>query len=210
MPLCRRFPPRQGGRDLSAGKRQTATTFTRPNPLQDMTRRPCTSRWILRNRPTLSFALTDQKTDLEIASLLRRKRPRAGSGCHHPADQGLDPDPVVLVVTRDGGGRFAVHADGGFRAGGTYEMTLGEGLASTRIGTERYRTVALTFAKRRGRTTSAFDPDVVFIQDTDEYSYYLDVPGSVDEFVPVLTFRSMPTAPQRSRPKYATTTAIRN
>ena len=35
MPLCRRFPPparREGS--LSAGKRQTATTFTRPNPLQ--------------------------------------------------------------------------------------------------------------------------------------------------------------------------------
>ena len=131
-----------------------------------------------------SFALTDQKTDLEIGITAPDKT----------ADQVKEAvtlltkdgsDPVDLVVADNGGGSFTVRADGGFRAGGTYEMTLGDGLTFTDRDA-RYRTVALTFAKQE-EDNIEFDPDVVFIQDTDDYSYYLDVPGSVDEeFVPVL------------------------
>ena len=131
-----------------------------------------------------SFALTDQKTDLEIGITAPGKTAEQVKAAITLLTKD-GSDPVDLVVTDNGGGRFAVYADGGFRAGGTYEMTLGEGLTFTDRD-ERYRTVALTFAKEE-EDNIAFDPDVVFIQDTDEYSYYLDVPGSADEeFVPVL------------------------
>lgn len=130
-----------------------------------------------------SFALTDQKTDLEIGITAPGKTAEQVKAAITLLTKD-GSDPVDLVVA-DNGGRFTVYADGGFRAGGTYEMTLGEGLTFTDRD-ERYRTVALTFAKEE-EDNIAFDPDVVFIQDTDEYSYYLDVPGSVDEeFVPVL------------------------
>ena len=130
-----------------------------------------------------SFALTDQKTDLEIGITAPGKTAEQVKAAITLLTKD-GSDPVDLVVTENGGGRFAVHADGGFRAGGTYEMTLGDGLIFTDKD-ERYRTVALTFAKEE-EDNIAFDPDVVFIQDTDEYSYYINVPDSGREFVPVL------------------------
>ena len=130
-----------------------------------------------------SFALTDQKTDLEIGITAPGKTAEQVKAAITLLTKD-GSDPVDLVVTENGGGRFAVHADGGFRAGGTYEMTLGEGLTFTDRD-ERYRTVALTFAKEE-EDNIAFDPDVVFIQDTDDYSYYINVPDSGREFVPVL------------------------
>mgnify|MGYP001661113113 CR=1 FL=1 len=130
-----------------------------------------------------SFALTDQNTDLEIGITA----PDKTAGQVKQAITLLTKDgsdPVNLVVAGDGGS-FTVRADGGFRAGGTYEMTLGDGLTFTDRDA-RYRTVALTFAKQE-EDNIAFDPDVVFIQDTDYYNYYLNVPGSTDrEFATVL------------------------
>lgn len=131
-----------------------------------------------------SFALTDQKTDLEIGITAANKTAEQVKQAITLLTKD-GSDPVALVITDNGGGRFTVRADGGFRAGGTYEMTLGEGLTFTDKD-ERYRTVALTFAKQE-EDAIQFDPDVKFIQDTDDYFYYLDVPGSVDEeFVTVL------------------------
>lgn len=129
-----------------------------------------------------SFALTDQKTDLEIGITAPGKTAEQVKASITLLTKD-GSDPVDLVVA-DNGGSFTVHADGGFRAGGTYEMTLGEGLTFTDRD-ERYRTVALTFAKEE-EDNIAFDPDVVFIQDTDDYSYYINVPDSGREFVPVL------------------------
>jgi len=114
-----------------------------------------------------SFALTDQKTDLEIGITAPGKTAEQVKAAITLLTKD-GSDPVDLVVA-DNGGSFTVHADGGFRAGGTYEMTLGEGLTFTDRD-ERYRTVVLTFAKEE-EDNIAFDPDVVFIQDTDEYSY---------------------------------------
>ena len=111
-----------------------------------------------------SFALTDQKTDLEIGITAPGKTAEQVKAAITLLTKD-GSDPVDLVVADNGGGRFTVYADGGFRAGGTYEMTLGEGLTFTDRD-ERYRTVALTFAKEE-EDNIAFDPDVVFIQDTD-------------------------------------------
>ncbi len=130
-----------------------------------------------------SFALTDQKTDLEIGITAPGKTAEQVKAAITLLTKD-GSDPVDLVVADNGGGGFAVHADGGFRAGGTYEMTLGDGLTFTDRDA-RYRTVALTFAKEE-EDTIEFDPDVVFIQDTDDYSYYINVPDSNREFVPVL------------------------
>lgn len=129
-----------------------------------------------------SFALTDQRTDLEIGITAPDKTAdQVKQAITLLAKDGSDPVDLVVV---DNGGGFTVRADGGFRAGGTYELTLGDGLTFTGRDA-RYRTVALTFAKEE-KDAIAFDPDVVFIQDTDDYSYYINVPDSGRERVPVL------------------------
>ena len=125
-----------------------------------------------------SFALTEQQTDLEIGvTAPGMSAEQVREAIELLAKDGSDP--VELVVNYEGRDSFAVSADGGFRAGGTYEMTLGDGLTFTDRD-ERYRTVALTFVKEE-EDNIEFDPDVVFIQDNDVYGYYLDVPGSADE-----------------------------
>ncbi len=130
-----------------------------------------------------SFALTDQAANLEIGVTAAGKTAeQVKAAVTLLAKDGSDP--VELLVRDNGGGSFAVYADGGFRQGGTYEMTLGDGLTFTGKDA-RYRAVALTFAKEE-EDNIEFDPDVVFIQDTDEYSYYINVPDSGREFVPVL------------------------
>jgi uncharacterized repeat protein (TIGR02543 family) len=130
-----------------------------------------------------SFALTDQKTDLEIGITAPGKTAEQVKEAITLLTKD-GSDPVNLVVSDNSGGSFTVHADGGFRAGGTYEMTLGEGLTFTG-NDERYRTVALTFV-REEEDTIKFDTDVEFIQDTDDYSYYINVSDYDREFVPVL------------------------
>ncbi len=130
-----------------------------------------------------SFALTDQKTDLEIGITAPDKTAEQVKQAITLLTKD-GSDPVNLVVSDNSGGSFTVRADGGFRAGGTYEMTLGDGLTFTGKD-ERYRTVALTFAKEE-EDAIEFDPDVVFIRDTNDYSYYINVPDSGREFVPVL------------------------
>lgn len=130
-----------------------------------------------------SFALTDQKTDLEIGITAPDKTAEQVKQAITLLTKD-GSDPVDLVVSDNSGGSFTVRADGGFRAGGTYEMTLGDGLTFTGKD-KRYRTVALTFAKEE-EDAIEFDPDVVFIRDTNDYSYYINVPDSGREFVPVL------------------------
>lgn len=130
-----------------------------------------------------SFALTDQETDLKIGITAPGKTADEVKAAITLLTKD-GSDPVDLVITENGGDSFTVHADGGFRAGGTYEMKLGDGLTFTDYDA-RYRTVALTFVKQE-EDAIQFDPDVVFIQDTDDYSYYINVPDSGRERVPVL------------------------
>lgn len=118
-----------------------------------------------------TFALTDQDPSLEIGvSASGKTAEEVKAALQLLTKDGSDP--VNLVVTEKSSGTFGVKAEGGFRAGGTYELTLGEGLTFTDYDS-RYRTVALTFAKAE-EDTIEFNDDVIFIEHSDRYNYYLD------------------------------------
>ncbi len=177
--------PGKDGETFVGWQKENGTDFYQTEPVTgDMTLRAIYETMDVAEQVYIdSFALTDQKTDLEIGITAPGKTAEQVKAAITLLTKD-GSDPVNLVVTDNGGGSFAVYGDGGFRAGGTYEMTLGDGLTFTDRD-ERYRTVALTFAKEE-EDNIEFDPGVVFIQDTDEYSYYINVPDSGREFVPVL------------------------
>ena len=177
--------PGKDGETFVGWQKENGTDFYQTEPVTgDMTLRAIYEPMDVAEQVYIdSFALTDQKTDLEIGITAPGKTAEQVKAAITLLTKD-GSDPVNLVVTDNGGGSFAVYGDGGFRAGGTYEMTLGDGLTFTDRD-ERYRTVALTFAKEE-EDNIEFDPGVVFIQDTDEYSYYINVPDSGREFVPVL------------------------
>ena len=118
-----------------------------------------------------TFALTDQDPSLELLITAPGKTAQEVKAALTLLTKD-GSDPVNLEVADKGSGSFGVTAQGGFRAGGTYELTLGEGLSFTDHDA-RYRTVALTFTKEE-EDTIQFSDDVIFIQDNDAYGYYLD------------------------------------
>lgn len=177
--------PGKAGERFVGWQKEDGTDFYQTEPVtEDMTLRAVYEPMEPAEQVCIdSFALTGQNTDLELGITAPDKTAEQVKAAITLLTKD-GSDPVNLVVADNGGGSFTVCADGGFRAGGTYELTLGDGLTFTDRDS-RYRTVALTFAKEE-EDTIEFAPDVVFIQDTDEYSYYINVPDSGREFVPVL------------------------
>ena len=177
--------PGKAGERFVGWQKEDGTDFYQTEPVtEDMTLRAVYEPMEPAEQVCIdSFALTGQNTDLELGITAPDKTAEQVKAAITLLTKD-GSDPVNLVVADNGGGSFTVCADGGFRAGGTYELTLGDGLTFTDRDS-RYRTVALTFAKEE-EDTIEFASDVVFIQDTDEYSYYINVPDSDREFVPVL------------------------
>lgn len=81
-------------------------------------------------------------------------------------------EPVGLVVMMESDYHYTVKADGGFREGASYQLTLAEGLFfQGKEGT--IRTANFTIHKDEIDQLSYRD-DVIYIQDTDSMSYMLD------------------------------------
>ena len=127
-----------------------------------------------------SFALTEQDPALELrVSAPGMMAEQVKAALTLLTKDGSDP--VELIVTAQGGNLFGVKADGGFRPGGTYELTIGDGLTFAKedgsLYEDYYRTVALTFTKQE-EDTIQFSDDVIFLQHIDTYHYYLDPTAS--------------------------------
>lgn len=121
-----------------------------------------------------SFALTEQDPALELrVSAPGMTAEQVKAALTLLTKDGSDP--VELIVTAQGGNLFGVKADGGFRPGGTYELTIGDGLTFAKedgsLYEDYYRTVALTFTKQE-EDTIQFSDDVIFLQHIDTYHYY--------------------------------------
>ena len=125
-----------------------------------------------------SFSLSDQPTDVsfsiygEFSSVDEVKAnitvlPKDGS------------DPVEVAVKDNGNGNFTVYAPEGFNPGASYELTLGDGLYFADKD-EMFRTVYFIIKKEEVDNLQ-YNPDMVFIKDTDKMNYTIG-----DETIPVL------------------------
>ena len=153
--------PGKDGETFVGWQKENGTDFYQTEPVTgDMTLRAIYETMDVAEQVYIdSFALTDQKTDLEIGITAPGKTAEQVKAAITLLTKD-GSDPVNLVVTDNGGGSFAVYGDGGFRAGGTYEMTLGDGLTFTDRD-ERYRTVALTFAKEAFRLSEEYHTPIL-------------------------------------------------
>ncbi len=95
-------------------------------------------------------------------------------------------ESVELQVTDNGDGTWTVKAVNGFRPGGSYELTLGDGLTFTDKDA-RYRTVAFTIYQEEEDTLN-YNPGVLFYQDTWYLDYNLDDGTTVEVLdIPILS-----------------------
>lgn len=78
-------------------------------------------------------------------------------------------DPVAVEVANNGGGSFTVYAPDGFMPGGTYELTLGDGL-SFADKEEMFRT-AYFMIRKDEEDNLKYNPDMIFLKDTEEMQY---------------------------------------
>ncbi len=107
--------------------------------------------------PDVSFEITGEFTDASEVKANITVLPKDGS------------DPVAVEVRDNGDGTFTVYAPDGFQEGASYELTLGEGLNFAEKD-EMFRTVYFIIKKDEINSLK-YDPDMIFIQDTDEMKY---------------------------------------
>ena len=110
-------------------------------------------------KPDVSFAVTglssidDVKANITVL-------PKDGS------------DPVAVEVADNGDGTFKVYAPEGFREGASYELTLGDGLTFVEKDA-MFRTAYFIIEKAEANNLK-YNPDMIFIQDTEEMQYTID------------------------------------
>ncbi len=116
----------------------------------------------LEDQPTnVSFDITGDFADAQEVKQLITVLPKDGS------------DPVMIEVRVNGSGSFTVYAPEGFRAGSSYELTLGEGLCfvdEDGVMDEMFRTVYFIIEKDEVNNLK-YDSDMIFIKDTAEMRY---------------------------------------
>ena len=132
-----------------------------------------------------SFALTDQSPDLSFSlSGNFASADEVKSNLTFLAKDGWES--VELQVTDNGDGTWTVKAVNGFRPGGSYELTLQDGLTFTDKDA-RYRTVAFTIYQEEEDTLN-YNPCVLFYQDTWYLDYNLDDGTTVEVLdIPILS-----------------------
>ncbi len=125
-----------------------------------------------------SFSLKDQPTDVSFTvqgsvstadevKALFTLMPKDGS------------DPVAVEVRDNQDGTFTIYAPGGFNPGASYELTLADGL-NFADKESMFRTAYFMIHKDEVDNLQ-YNPDLIFIQDTDEMNYTVN-----GETVPVL------------------------
>ena len=110
-------------------------------------------------KPDVSFAVTglssidDVKANITVL-------PKDGS------------DPVAVEVADNGDGTFKVYAPEGFREGASYELTLGDGL--TFVEKDAMFRTAYFIIEKAEADNLKYNPDMIFIKDTEEMQYTID------------------------------------
>lgn len=123
-----------------------------------------------------SFALTDQSPDLSFS--LDGDFASADAVKANLTLMAKDGWESVELAVTGSGGKWTVKAKNGFRPGGSYELTLGEGLTFTDKDA-RYRTVAFTIYREEEDTLN-FNPDVQFLEDNSSIDYTMSDGTTVD------------------------------
>lgn len=110
-------------------------------------------------KPDVSFAVTglssidDVKANITVL-------PKDGS------------DPVAVNVKDNGDGTFTVYAPEGFSEGASYELTLGDGL--TFVEKDAMFRTAYFIIEKAEADNLKYNPDMIFIKDTEEMQYTID------------------------------------
>ncbi len=112
----------------------------------------------LENQPTdVSFDIVGEFSNAEDVKANIKVLPKDGS------------EPVAVDVKDNGDGSFTVYAPDGFKAGASYELTLGEGLTFAEKDA-MFRTVYFIIKKDEADNLK-YNADMIFIKDTDEMKY---------------------------------------
>lgn len=115
-----------------------------------------------------SFSLDDQPTDVSFTV-----QGSASSADEVKALFTLMPkdgsDPVEVAVGDNQDGTFTIYAPGGFNPGASYELTLADGL-NFADKESMFRTAYFIIHKEEVDNLQ-YNPDLIFIQDTDEMNY---------------------------------------
>lgn len=123
-----------------------------------------------------SFALTDQSPDLSFS--LDGDFVSADAVKANLTLMAKDGWESVELEVTGSGGKWSVKAKNGFRPGGSYELTLGDGLTFTDKDA-RYRKVAFTIYREEEDTLN-FNPDVQFLEDNITIDYTMSDGTTVD------------------------------
>lgn len=118
-----------------------------------------------------SFSLDNQKPDVSFAvtGLSSIEDVRAGITVL-PKD---GSEPVAVDVKENGDGIFTVFAPEGFHEGASYELTLNDASLTFADKDAMFRTAYFIIEKAE-RDNLQYNPDMIFIKDTEEMRYTID------------------------------------
>lgn len=105
----------------------------------------------------VSFEIVGEFSDVEDVKANIKVFPKDGS------------EPVAVEVKANGDSSFTVYAPDGFKAGASYELTLGEGLTFAEKDA-MFRTVYFIIKKDEADNLK-YNADMIFIKDTEEMKY---------------------------------------
>ena len=111
-------------------------------------------------KPDVSFDITGEFAGADEVEANITVLPKDGS------------DPVAVDVKDNGDGTFTVYAPEGFSEGASYELTLGDGLTFVEKDA-MFRTAYFIIEKAEANNLK-YNPDMIFIQDTEEMQYTID------------------------------------
>lgn len=111
-------------------------------------------------KPDVSFDITGEFAGADEVKANIAVLPKDGS------------DPVAVDVKDNGDGTFTVYAPEGFSEGASYELTLGDGLTFVEKDA-MFRTAYFIIEKAEANNLK-YNPDMIFIQDTEEMQYTID------------------------------------
>jgi uncharacterized repeat protein (TIGR02543 family) len=116
--------------------------------------------------PDVSFQVTGEFSNADEVKTNLSLLPKDGS------------EPVEVTVTANGSNQFTVTAATGFTEGASYELTLNEGL-NFADKDEMFRTVYFSIEKEEVDHLK-YNPDLIFIKDTEEMKYTVNGKTPVD------------------------------
>lgn len=114
-----------------------------------------------------SFSLDNQKSDISFAITGDMPLEEVKANIKVVPKDGSDP--VTVDVTDNENGTFTVYAPEGFHEGASYELTLGDGL-NFEDKDAMFRTAYFIIEKAEADNLK-YNPDMIFIQDTEEMRY---------------------------------------